>query len=136
MAAGLLLLRPLHRNFKKEFGVDPIAITPSDTLMWANWDTYRTQQVNRMIRHIHEAFPSWRIGVDVLPDKKYARLNLKQDWPYWNERNWIQVVFTEDRSWIWMRFGLNPASSNHFPLAGTMVMPVVATSYLHDDALT
>ncbi|HPG08632.1 MAG: hypothetical protein KDC59_09705 [Saprospiraceae bacterium] len=121
-------------NFKKEFGVDPTAITPSDTLMWANWDTYRTQQVNRMIRHIHEAFPSWRIGVDVLPDEKYARLNLKQDWAYWSERNWIQVVFTENRSCDLDEIRTQSGKLKSFSLAGTMVMPVLETSP-HDDAL-
>ena len=79
--------------FKKEFGVDPSLVTPSDSTMWANWNNYRIQQINRMVRHLHEAFPQIRIGVDVFPDRESSLVSKKQDWPYWNESGWVQALF-------------------------------------------
>lgn len=123
------------RNFKKEFGVEPIAVTPEDTTMWSNWNTYRIQQVNRMIRHIHETFPQWRIGVDILPDKGVSLSSRKQDWPYWNERGWIQALFPMDWTADTGVVRIQAHGMQDYSRSGTLTMPVVAP-YLHYDAMT
>ena len=88
---------PIARTtFKAKFKVDPLTLTPADTLLWQEWENFKASQVTQWVRDVrtHQSlkwndlrstkeFPELKLSAAVFPDPKGSHGIKHQDWPLW-----------------------------------------------------
>jgi uncharacterized lipoprotein YddW (UPF0748 family) len=88
---------PMARTtFKAKFKVDPLTLTPADTLLWQEWERFKASQVTQWVRDLRshqtmkwnalrasKQFPELNLSAAVFPDPKGSHGIKHQDWPLW-----------------------------------------------------
>ena len=88
---------PMARTtFKAKFKVDPLTLTPADTLLWKEWERFKASQVTQWVRDLrsHQTmkwnefrstknFPELKLSAAVFSDPKGSHGVKHQDWPLW-----------------------------------------------------
>jgi uncharacterized lipoprotein YddW (UPF0748 family) len=88
---------PIARTtFKAKFKVDPLTLTPTDTLLWQAWESFKASQVTQLVRDLRshqtmkwnafrasKQFPELKLSAAVFPDPKGSHGIKHQDWPLW-----------------------------------------------------
>ena len=76
--------------------MDPLTITPDDTLLWQEWESFKASQVTQWVRDLRthqtlkwnslratQKFPELQLSAAVFPDPKGSHGIKHQDWPLW-----------------------------------------------------
>lgn len=81
-------------KFQTENGINPKDINPTDDPeMWAKWDEFRENNVNRFVEAVSNKFPQVDISADVFPDQEYSLRVKKQNWSKWLDNDWLNTVY-------------------------------------------
>jgi uncharacterized lipoprotein YddW (UPF0748 family) len=97
---------PMARTtFKAKFKVDPLTLTPADTLLWQEWETFKASQVTQWVRDLrtHQSlkwnalraskqFPELKLSAAVFPDPKGGHGIKHQDWPLWMREGYVDFM--------------------------------------------
>ena len=82
-----------REKFRSQNGVDPLNITPKQTEIWAKWDLFRQENVNRFVQAVSEKFPHVNLSAAVVPDRETSLFAKKQDWGKWLNNNWLKTAY-------------------------------------------
>jgi uncharacterized lipoprotein YddW (UPF0748 family) len=97
---------PMARTtFKAKFKVDPLTLTPADTLLWQEWETFKASRVTQWVRDLrtHQSlkwnalraskqFPELKLSAAVFPDPKGGHGIKHQDWPLWMREGYLDFM--------------------------------------------
>lgn len=89
---------PVARDiFKSRFGLDPVDLSPDSTPSeWAQWNDFKTRQVDRFVRKIHDDIKMMRpelplsVAVFPKPDESLARKH--QNWVAWAQEGLVDFI--------------------------------------------
>ncbi len=83
-------------EFKKEFGVDPLDITPEDTELWNEWNVWRQKQISTFVERIHGEVKSVDRNIDVstavFPEVSDAIDQKFQNWVEWVSEGYMDFI--------------------------------------------
>lgn len=79
-----------RNDFKSIYGVDPVAIDPTDNC-WQAWNDYRRGKVTNFVRRLSKICRSNKITLTavIFPNKYSALENKHQDWEVWTSNDYI-----------------------------------------------
>ncbi|HEY9804577.1 MAG TPA: family 10 glycosylhydrolase [Leptolyngbyaceae cyanobacterium] len=84
-------------QFQQLTGVDPMKITPSQTQLWQQWTTFRTQQVDTFVKQVSQMLRQQRrdltLSVAVFPLPESERIQkIQQNWEVWARQGDVNLV--------------------------------------------
>ena len=84
-------------QFQQLTGVDPMKITPSQTQLWQQWTTFRTQQVDSFVKQVSQMLRQQRrdltLSVAVFPLPESERIQkIQQNWEVWARQGDVDLV--------------------------------------------
>ncbi|MCR5266654.1 MAG: family 10 glycosylhydrolase [Cyanobacteria bacterium RUI128] len=79
-----------RNDFKSIYGVDPVAIDPTDKC-WQAWNDYRRGKVTEFVRRLSKICRSNKITLTavIFPNKYSALENKHQDWEVWTSNDYV-----------------------------------------------
>lgn len=79
-----------RNDFKENYGVDPIELTPSD-VGWYDWNCYRRSNITEFVRKVGNLGKEKNIYISavIFPDIASALSTKQQDWRSWSLNNYI-----------------------------------------------
>ncbi len=97
---------PIARTtFKAKYKVDPLTLTPADTLLWQEWERFKASQVTQWVRDLRthqtlkwnslretKKFPELKLSAAVFPDPKGSHGIKHQDWPLWMRESYLDFM--------------------------------------------
>lgn len=103
--------------FKKHGEFPPLKIAKG-TPLFQEWQLWREEQVNVMVRHLKEKLKGYRqervlLGGSVFRSESYSRLTKMQNWRHWADNNWIDftapMLYTPDKKdlQLWLDWETN-----------------------------
>ncbi|WP_414753232.1 glycoside hydrolase family 10 protein [Anabaena sp. CCY 9910] len=84
-------------QFQQLTGVDPMKISPSQTQLWQQWTTFRTQQVDSFVAQVSQMLRQQHrnliLSVAVFPLPEYERVQkIQQHWEIWARQGNVDLI--------------------------------------------
>nr|WP_199326039.1 family 10 glycosylhydrolase [Nostoc parmelioides] len=84
-------------QFQQLTGVDPMKISPSQTQLWQQWTTFRTQQVDSFVAQVSQMLRQQDrnliLSVAVFPLPEYERVQkIQQHWEIWARQGNVDLI--------------------------------------------
>lgn len=94
-----------REEFKKESGVDPLAINPTDhPVQWEQWQKWRENVITNFVRKIRWENPEVLLSADIFPDIDDAIKTKMQNWAEWSNKGYVNVLvpmlYTTNTDWL------------------------------------
>lgn len=88
---------PVARKlFLAQTGVDPVVLTPNDTVLWQQWASFKEQQVNEYMQEaaqrIRAQHPQVQISATAFAKLLESKVKKHEDWALWAEKGWIDFL--------------------------------------------
>lgn len=94
--AGYSYSQLLRERYQREFGLDPLRLTPASNRAWAKWTQWKEDQITELVRKIRRRLwqvrPDMVISASVLRDPDRARELTSQDWLTWANEGLLDFV--------------------------------------------
>ncbi|WP_158282275.1 glycoside hydrolase family 10 protein [Salipaludibacillus keqinensis] len=83
-------------QFKKEYGTDPLEITPVDEELWTQWNEWRQKQITTFVERIHQEIKEIDETIDistaVFPEVSDAVDQKFQNWIEWVSKGYMDFI--------------------------------------------
>lgn len=114
---------PVSRErFQQQYGVDPMAINPTDDpVQWELWRAWRQQIITGFVKRIRWENPEILLSADIFPDIEEAERSKMQKWSDWANSGYVNalapMVYTVNTDWIPEAVGrMRTVIGEQFPL--------------------
>ncbi|GEM_PF-492562 len=79
-----------REGFKAIYGIDPVALTPTDDC-WQAWNDYRRGKITEFVRRVSKICRSNSVNLTavIFPGKYTALENKHQDWEVWSANDYV-----------------------------------------------
>lgn len=84
-------------KFRDLTGVDPVSVTPRDTVLWQQWTQFRADQVTNFVREVRQLlntnYPNVILSAAVFPHPEAERIaKIQQHWEVWARQGYVDLL--------------------------------------------